>query len=358
MSNPGTLEGSVEFVPLSLATVGAYQTFARDHFGPASHQAQQSYLTWMYEEAPHAPAGLEEAKLAVAQGRVVGCFHKMRLPWIWGGSTALVSSPHSLMVDPRFRTGVGLGLIAEAFRGEKHQLLIGAGPSVTRIYEKLGARPVTSYWLRTALNPFTIPAIAAFHRAAPIAMDAVISRTHAAVDRAHLPARSIEVRSSLDEELASHVARMLLRASGSAAHIQWTPDLVRWRFFSKYGPRHLLVCLGPGQDARAFAIVSLGVHRTLALARTVEWYAESKRWGFCLGVVVRALLSVMGANAWFAMTSDPRRAASWRGIGFWNAREPPMIYELHSPRIQSFGPLCLGGAAGDHGFEAIPLDKT
>jgi hypothetical protein len=357
MPDQSRLPGTVEFIPLCLATVGAYQAFARQHFGAASHQAQRNYLRWIYEEAPHAPAGLEEAKLAVIQGRVIGCFHKMRLPWVWAGRAALVSSPHSLAVDPHFRTGVGFGLMAEAFRGESHQLLIGAGSSVTRIYEKLGARAVTSYWLRTLLNPFTVPVSAAMHRA-PAVMDAVLARAHAALGRIPFPGKWIDVESSLGDERLSDVAETIHRNSGGRAHIQWTPDLLRWRFFSKFGPRHLLVRLGPGGEARALAIVSLGAHRSLVLARTVEWYAESERWGFWLSVVVRALLSVAGANAWFAMTTDPRRAALWRRFGFWNVRQPPMIYELHSPRSESFGAICLGGAASDYGFDAIPFDRT
>jgi hypothetical protein len=354
---PNAREASIEFVPLSPDRIAPYQTFAREQFGPASYQAQRNYLRWMYEEAPHT-TGYGEAKLAVVGERVVGCFHKMHLPWTWGGKTELVASPHNLVVDPRFRTGVGLGLITETFRGEKHQLLMGAGSSVDRIYERLGARALTSCWLRTLLNPLTAPAVAALHRAAPIAMDAVLARAHAVMGHVRVPARWVEVRSSFDDEIASDATHMLLRHSGSAAHVHWTPELVQWRFFSKIGPRHLLVCLGPSRDARAFAIVSLGVHHALALARTVEWHAESERWSLLLGIVVRALLSVLGANAWFAMTSDPARAASWRRLGFWDAREPPKIYELHSPRTASFGATSFGGSAGDYGFEAMALDRT
>jgi hypothetical protein len=42
--------------------------------------------------------------------------------------------------------------------------------------------------------------------------------------------------------------------------------------------------------------------------------------------------------------------------GFWPVRAAPRVYVLHQRKGSRYGQMLFGGAAGDYGFEASPLD--
>jgi hypothetical protein len=271
---------------------------------------------------------------------------------------ALMSSPHGLVVSPEARgKGVGAALLARTYGGERHLLLLGAGKSVQRTYVRMGAELVPTFWHRTFLNPMTAPVIVGLHRLSPSLVDRGLALACSVANAVRTRGAWLDVHHTVSRGLASEIADLLVRDANGDAHVAWTWELVHWRFFAHSGPRHIVVRsgAGPGRDPRAFAIVSLGIQRSLLVARTVEWYAEDDRAARRLAISLRALLTAMGANAWLAMTSRPARAQQWQRLGFWPAPNAPMAYQLHQPRGTSFGSMAFGGGAGDYGFEAIPL---
>jgi len=165
------------------------------------------------------------------------------------------------------------------------------------------------------------------------------------------------VRTRLDDEELSAVAEALVRHAGEATHVAWTPRLVQWRFFAPAGPRHVLIRLGSRRDrgTRALAILSLGVQRSLLVARVVEWYADGDGTALLLGLGLRAALAAAGVNVWFAMTTDATKARQWRTVGLREVSSPPAVYELTKPRSRSLGPVLVQGGAGDYGWEALPI---
>jgi hypothetical protein len=345
---------NVDVVPLTAALAPAHAEFAKQEFGSNSYQGRQGYLRWLYEEAPHS-AGLSDAKVAVANGKVVGCFHTMKLPWTVSARTEIVASPHNLMVAPAYRTGIGFALIAETFR-HKHVLQMGAGVSVQAIYEKMGSRPIPTHRGRAILNPLTAPVVALFHRAAPSVLDRATKFACTLVNGLRTPGGWLRVDSAPTDTMLSEVADRLVGGAEGRTHVAWTPELMRWRFFSPIGPRHLLVSHHARGEADAIAIVSLGFHRSLSVVRIVEWWAPEDRDARSLATGLRVLLNALGANMWLGLTSDSKTADQWRSAGFRPVPAPPKEYELHRPRDLSFGPISFCGGAGDVGFEALPLD--
>lgn len=347
-----TTIGDVEIGPLTKELIPSYLCFAREAFGEASYQSRPGFLRWLYDESPVDGARISDGKVVVAAGEVVGCYHKMRLPWRFDGREDIVPSPSNLFLLERNRArGVGFGLISETFANHKHLLLIGSGPAVQPIYDRLGARLIKTHWLRTVVNPLSAPAFLALHRVSARLADLSFASARAIAGR--LPsAGKLSFDVSVAGREAAEVAEMLVRGARARMHLAWSAELVRWRFFSPFGPRHVLVRI----EDRAIAIVSLGSARSLFVSRTVEWYAENDAAAFALSLATRALLTVLGVNVWLAMTSDDRTASQWRAAGFWSMKEPPSVYELHKPRELAFGDVLLNGAGGDSGFEAMPLE--
>ncbi len=337
---------SVEVVALTPDLIAPYIEFAKEAFGADSYQSRRGFLRWHYEKAPLQDSSLSDAKVAVVDGNVVGCFHKLRLPWMVHGARTIVASPHNLFVLPRYRTGTGFGLISECFRGENHLLLLGAGPSVQPIYARLGARPLEALWYRTVVNP--VPAVAAINWGCQRLADHALALACRWAGRQSI--RSLRFDTAVDDALAAEVAQQLIGRRDAGAYVSWSADAERWRFFS--GPRHILVRVG----TNALALVSIGIHRSLCVARTVEWVSQDKASALALSLGARALLSVLGVNLWLAMTSDRTTAAQWRKTGFWRVPSPPVALELHRPRSASFGEPIFYGGGGDSGFEALPLD--
>jgi hypothetical protein len=259
------------------------------------------------------------------------------------------------MVAPEYRTGIGFALIAETFR-HKHVLEMGAGSSVQAIYEKMGSRLIPTYRGRSILNPLTAPVVALLHRAAPSVLDRATKFACTLMNGLRTPGGRLRAESAPTETLLSEVAERLVGGAGGRAHVAWTAELMRWRFFSPIGPRHLLVSHHARGEADAVAIVSLGFHRSLSVARIVEWWAPEDRAARSLAASLRVLLSALGTNMWLGLTSDSKSAEQWRSAGFRPVPTPPKEYELHRPRDLSFGPMSFCGGAGDVGFEALPLD--
>jgi hypothetical protein len=342
-----TTVGDAEIGPLTVELIPSYLRFAREAFGTGSYQSRRGFLRWLYDESPVEGACIGDGKVVVCAGEVVGCYHKMRLPWRFAGRDEVVPSPSNLFLLERNRArGVGFGLISETFANHKHLLLIGSGPAVQPIYDRLGAQLIETHWLRTVVNPLSAPAYLAMHRASTRLADLSFASAHAIAGR--LP----RVHSSLDNAAAGEVAEMLIRGARGRMHLAWNAELVRWRLFSPIGPRHVLVRIGD----RALTVVSLGSARSLFVSRTVEWYAEDDASAHALALATRAVLTALGVNVWLAMTSDDRTASQWRATGFWGMKEPPSVYELHKPRDMAFGAILLNGGGGDSGFEAMPLD--
>lgn len=328
----------VEVVPLSRGLVPAYQAFAARAFGPRSYQTRAGYLRWLYELAPE-PRGLGACAVATARDEVVGCFHALHLPWTINGATRSVCAPHNLMVAPEHRTGVGFALIMELLKSSSDHLLIGAGDAVRPIYERLGARPLASHWLQTVVNPLSVPIARLVDRG---------GRLERWLDRARqlaskLRVGGLELHATCDDEQCAALATRL-NADTSHAHVRWSAELVHWRFFHAKGPRHLLIV-----HEDAVLLVSLGVRGSWIVARTVA----QRGVGVLLLVAARALLGLLGVNAWLSMTTNATEAATLRRAGFWPMRRPPEVFELHRPRSTRFPSVSLTGA-GDYGFEALP----
>lgn len=344
----------VEILPLEGRLVGRYLDFARQAFGEQEYQARRAYLTWLYEEGPIPRFGLGDAKLALVGDSVVGCMHKLRMPWSTPAGSVEVASPHNLMVSPTHRTGAGFALISESLKGEKHTLLLGVAETVRPVYERLGCRPIQIHSMRTVLNPLTALAVFGARRVAPRAVDRMLDSVHGCVDGVGIPRLSVHTLPDLS--LLADLAAALASDGSGRSHVAWTADLLRWRCFDRRGPRHVVVRVRRphGSDPGPFAILSLGIRRNLLVCRTIEWHAPEDRDARILAHAVRLVGTALGANVLLSSAGDAHAAAAWRATGSFPVSNAPTAFELHRPKTVTLAPWHLFGGASDAGFEAIP----
>src|SRR5215469_3643585 len=90
----------------------AYLKLAEKAWGRNSPQSEASFLEWLYDANPNT-LGMNRDLLVLAEGgdRIVGAFHRMRVPWHVCGQDIVVPSAHDLFVLPSHRTDAGHSLV-------------------------------------------------------------------------------------------------------------------------------------------------------------------------------------------------------------------------------------------------------
>jgi hypothetical protein len=328
-------------VPWEASLHPAYARFAAASFGARAFQARRELIEWLMVRGG-------DALLAVApdNDEVVGCVHRMRMPWTSGDDSLEVAALVNLMVAPAHRTGTGLRLFAAGFGRERQAFVPAASDVTAEMCGRLGWCAVPARWYRRAIRP-GLPQLAA-------AIDGVVrgGRTFSPALVARLrPPPGYLLDPAPAAELLGAVAATLRRAPPGTLRPSWDADLVRWRFFSVgAGPRHLLLGRPPWDE---LAILSLGPRRRLVVGRIVEIRAPTPASLGALAAAATTVLARAGAHMVTLVTSDPTiqerlEAAGWRGPA-----APPKMFFFNKGSKQSGQRFCVGGGAGDFGLEAF-----
>jgi hypothetical protein len=88
--------------------------------------------------------------------------------------------------------------------------------------------------------------------------------------------------------------------------VEWTPELVRWRFFSPNGPRHVFVQFS---DPGEFAVLSLGPRQGIVPGRLIALPDAAIARGPVRVQEIRNVLRMPGAHAAAVMTGRDERFA-------------------------------------------------
>ena len=279
-------------------------------------------------------------------GRIVGCIHRLRLPWQVNGQVTSIPSLHNLMIAEPFRGGAGFFMLMRAVKAESHALVPGVTGNLAQAYVRMGYQRLETRWYRRIIRMDLAVAQQLLHRLGRGELD---RRAGEPIDGSSY---QLSATAHPDAAAAGEIAAALHANAGvgsSVAHVDWSAPLVQWRFFAPRGPRHVFARdLVDG----SFAVVSVGPRRGLTVARILAWSPRVLSSAF-LGRLGR-LAAGHGASVMLAYDARPDDAPTLAAGGWRPMHSAPMSF-LYA-RDKRPLTVDLDGGATDLGLEALPHD--
>jgi hypothetical protein len=322
----------------------SYRNFVQFEYGQACYQSTQHYLDWLYCANPFS-RGMDDFLVGVVDGiDVVGCIHKMRLPWTINGKLCDIPTLHNLVVRSDYRTGAGFWLLKKALHGEEHAIIPGVTEPFSAVYRHMKCQAVPSRWFRFVLRYVRGGIALGIHKLTR----GGFTPHHYLVHR-DLYSLGCRLTTHPNEDDLACLAATLNVSSGRD-HVMWDSTLVQWRFFHDTGPRHALIVLS--DDPSAQAIVSLGPRSGLTVARLIFL---SDAW-IALGASglkrLCNLLRQTAAHVVLTMTTRNDCAMLLAKAQFEQYKINPDTYFFHKDR-QFVQESVLGSEVTDIGFESV-----
>jgi len=321
-----------------------YVHFAKEHYGENAYQASLKYLEWLYLENPYSNQyddfiiGLNKSE------EIVGCIHKMRLPWSVKGRETLVPSLHNLVISEQYRSGAGFWLLKRSLYGEPHAIIPGVIEPLSTAYREMKCQQINTNWYLKILCPVKAVIKTALNRLSiPFIYNRLMSRT----PKNDLYGYTLTTSPSAAE--IAYVANWLNEHSGED-HVNWEPELVKWRFFHPNGPSHFLATKKSNTDC--FFIMSIGHRKGLSLARLL-YTSETDTVGIRQMMDDVSKIAINhGADVMSVVTTSESTASVLASNGFKSYKIHPDSYIYHSDKTLTFNTV-YGPEVTDIGFESI-----
>ena len=333
-----------EWLPYRDDFFSSYCSLVENEYGRGCYQSSKHYFHWLYSANEYS-RGFDDCLIGVVDGvEVVGCIHKMRLPWLIRGELSYVPTLHNLIIKPKYRTGAGLWLLKKALYGEDHGVVPGVRQPFSEVFRQMKCQPVPSKWFQLPLRYVRGGIALGLHK---LTYGAFTQRRYFENRDATISGCRLTTSPSTDD--LERVAATL-NASSGRDHVMWDSRLVRWRFFDESGPRHAFIEMS--DDPAAHAVVSLGPRSGLIVARIIlisdAWitHGESGLRRIC------DLLGHTPAHAVLAMTVLEDFATLLTAGQFTRYKIHPDTYLFHKDR-QFLQESILGSEVTDIGFESL-----
>ena len=263
----------VHWVPFEDSFFENYQKFTWKHFGELSYQAKKNYIHWLYQENPLS-LKKEDFLLGISesQNHVVGCIHKMRLPWNYQKNLIDVPALHNLMVDENYRHGIGFMLVMASVANEQHALMPGVGQPFIEFYQRLKYQKVTASWYIKLLKPFQG---GFFYTSNKFFNYSSKARYFDRSKHNHSRSINFSTTTSPDNTMLEQIAGAINLKDPKLISPWWNAEQLKWRFFHPFGPKHILIYERFTETIKNFAILSLGPHRGINIARILVLNSSS-----------------------------------------------------------------------------------
>jgi len=330
----------------------SYHEFAKSEWGVNSYQAQKNYVRWLYDENP-SPNKLPTDFLIVVstQNRVVGCIHKLRMPWIFQSNSIEIPTIHNLVVDREHRGHYGLPLILKSLRADEYGIVPGTAPPLSGIFDKLKCQPIIVHWHRKVLRPFT--------GIMQLVMQKLLKKCNYSyfVPEINFQNNShFNITTQPPPDILLKIANTLnKRTNINEVHSFWNESWLKWRFFHEIGPKHLLIYKTiNGTDDIDFMIISLGPRHGLNVARLVEFSVTNRDTFITLLSQAENYAKKARAHVFLAYipetnTKNVILTSRWKKIH----PSPANTYFYHRNKECYFDRYIMSASTVDCGFEAI-----
>ena len=331
-----------------------YTEFAEESWGKSCYQSSEKYLNWLYKENPCGNSSEEDFILGLAEGKVVGCIHKMR--WVWKNKDQIEFIPniHNLMVSEKYRKGwFGIKLLKQSLLGENHALIPGVPKNQGSLYRFLKCQQVTSCWYRKILTPIKGALCLSLKKL--LNYDAPNSFfTLSQFQNKKFQDDPVQVTLEPDELTIQKIVSQLNKKPSETLSAYWTLEQFKWRFFHPLGPKHLLIYKDSEHTLEDFLILSLGPRRGLNVARVVEFEASSSQVLKHLMQVAERVIKIFGGHVLLVFCASQRLNEKLQELNLKLIKNSPNTYFAHKNSDVLFHSVAFTGSAGDFGFEAIP----
>lgn len=332
----------IRIAPLMAVSSAALQNYHAAAFDASSYQASERYMHWLYAANPFdkSPAGL----VLLSEETIVGVIHVMVLPGRAQTEALVIHSLQNLIVDEEFRAGTGQLLVKKALREADIGVFPGVAEPLARTYRVMRYAETKSFWGRRMLDPKGVALGLLLERLG-------WSRASLGLERRLRLAPEKErliISADPTDDRCNQIAKALIArdCNFSTVRIDWSPELIRWRFFSPDGPRHVLIEEVELPDQ--FCIVSLGMRHNVHVARIVEMSALIDDC-FLKRVIVQ--LRRMKAELLLTYTCAKATAEMYAAAGIRPIARAPTSFVTNKRRDRDAFHLTAG--ATDFGFEAI-----
>jgi hypothetical protein len=331
----------------------AYLEFARVAWGKNSAQADQSFLTWLYKENPNT-LGIERDLLVLVDGnKIVGAFHRMRIPWRIDSKRLIVPSVHDLFVLPSHRTvggeqclvPPGVQVMMAAVERETHVALFGLGEVADKIYERMRNPAVPVFWLEKIRSR------------AKAGTQMVASRLGWSVHVGRHINKSVTKTSDFEvlrivNPTPDELVEALTITPAAPTYPDWDLASYRWRFFHELGPRNILLLARRNRTLSGRAVVSVGLKNGVVVARVVELVFQDAECLDALSEQIEETFNDMQVPVCLAVTSSREVAERFQRAG-WGFRKKTIGARWFTQRgeIRPEGFWICGGA-WDYGCDA------
>ena len=243
---------------------------------------------------------------------------------------------HNHFVDPAIRSGPGVLLLRRSTRDTDIAVAPGVEEKLAPIYQRLRFHETEGAWLQKPLSHLRI--VAGLMRARFGGGSRLLIPEPRAADDVAV------TTSPTDRQLAELCDEM--RRQEQEDGIDWSEDLVRWRYFDPQGPKHMLI---RSRSSAAFAVLALGRRKGVRTMRLMN-VASGGQSGWL--AVVERVARHTGAALGLAFTTDLRVREQLQAAG-WVRRSAKTSTFSTSPTLTRLSP-----AATDLGFEAFCTEFT
>ena len=344
---------SVELEPYRKKYLKTYVKFAQEGWGGHCHQSSENYINWLYKENPCATSSKEGFTLALFEGKIIGCIHKMQLMWRVKKQIESIPAIHNLIVaENHRRKGCGILLLKDSFAGENHALVPGVIKGQENIYKFLKCQKINSLWYRKILTPlrgtYYLAKKRLFNYNAPPAFF-----TSDNFHKIRNLSSHVKVTIQPNDDLIEKVISLLNKESPEMISMHWDMGRFKWRFFHPLGPRHLLIYKESENEIKDFLILSLGPKKGLNIARIIEVEASSLETLDLLMKMAEKATKLIGGHLLLNFSTSPRLTDLLAKLKYKLIKSSPDTFFYHKNKKAIFHSSSFNGSAGDFGFESI-----
>jgi hypothetical protein len=312
--------------------------FSKKTFGDEEYQSSREYIEWLYTQNPYSE-GYSDCLIAKNElDEVVGCIHKMRLPLSSKTHLDTIASLQNLMVDEFHRAGLGILMLKKSFLNEKFIIAPGVSGDLKKAYRIYQFRELNGYWGRKILSPALL--FLNFIESKILGKYFNLKKLNSAKDAGI----KFIIEPTNDDLL--DLKSIIKIYDPNHSHHNWDINLIRWRYFSPTGPKHILV---KSENSSSAMLISYGHRKNLKVARIIEAFG-----GANINLIRNLMtgLKKAGISVLLAYTTSDKNSEIFKACGLLPVTPSPSTFTGGVDHVKH-QTIDISAGLTDIGFESI-----